>query len=423
MAVDLPKLVHAFSSLTAAAVTDDVAQRDQAQVEALLAHAARVQSLAESVRLAAVRRLADLARQDASIEPDEVVARHSRTSRRDAQRTSGRAKVTEQMPQLSDALMTGDVSVDHIDVIAQALGRLERQALGRLEPDERVRLADQASWIAIMAANCTPEELAKKLRRRVRELSSDDGIARFERQRRASTIRSWIDPDTGMCRLAGEFDPESGARLMARLRQEVETKFHGPLPETCPDDDRKQGHLTALALLDLVTGTRPSSGPDRRVPEFIVVIDQQTLWHGFHAQSRVEITGDVQLPLETLRRLACMADIIPVVLGGDGVARDVGRALRIATPAQRRAMRAMYSTCAVPGCCVPFDQCDLHHIRYWRNGGRSDLGNFVPLCSKHHHCVHEGGWTLHLSPSDRVLTITLPDGTTRANPPPYAVVA
>ena len=210
MAVDLPKLVHAFSSLTAAAVTDDVAQRDQAQVEALLAHAARVQSLAESVRLAAVRRLADLARQDASIEPDEVVARHSRTSRRDAQHTSGRAKVTEQMPQLSDALMTGDVSVDHIDVIAQALGRLE--------PDERVRLAGQASWIAIMAANCTPEELAKKLRRRVRELSSDDGIARFERQRRASTIRSWIDPATGMCRLAGEFDPESGARLMARDR-------------------------------------------------------------------------------------------------------------------------------------------------------------------------------------------------------------
>jgi hypothetical protein len=34
--------------------------------------------------------------------------------------------------------------------------------------------------------------------------------------------------------------------------------------------------------------------------------------------------------------------------------------------------------------------------------------------------VHEGGWRLHLA-DDRVLTITLPDGTTRANPPPFAM--
>jgi hypothetical protein len=36
--------------------------------------------------------------------------------------------------------------------------------------------------------------------------------------------------------------------------------------------------------------------------------------------------------------------------------------------------------------------------------------------------AHEGGWRLHLHPTTHNLTITLPDGTTRANPPPHATV-
>lgn len=36
-----------------------------------------------------------------------------------------------------------------------------------------------------------------------------------------------------------------------------------------------------------------------------------------------------------------------------------------------------------------------------------------PLCSRHHHLVHEGAWTIHLAP-DRTLTTTRPDGTTHS---------
>jgi hypothetical protein len=43
-----------------------------------------------------------------------------------------------------------------------------------------------------------------------------------------------------------------------------------------------------------------------------------------------------------------------------------------------------------------------------------------PLCSRHHHLVHELGWRLDLAP-DRTLTISQPDGTivaeTRPRPP------
>ena len=43
-----------------------------------------------------------------------------------------------------------------------------------------------------------------------------------------------------------------------------------------------------------------------------------------------------------VRRLACDAQVIPIVLNGQGVVLDEGRAKRTATPEQRRALRAMH---------------------------------------------------------------------------------
>jgi hypothetical protein len=77
----------------------------------------------------------------------------------------------------------------------------------------------------------------------------------------------------------------------------------------------------------------------------------------------------------------------------------------------------MYTTCGVPGCDVKARHCQPHHIRWWRNMGHTDLANLIPLCSHHHHKMHEGGWQLVLHP-DRSVTITFPDGNTIHGPPP-----
>ena len=151
-----------------------------------------------------------------------------------------------------------------------------------------------------------------------------------------------------------------------------------------------------------------------------MVVDEQTLRSGLHEHSIIDLGADTVLPVETLRRMACVANIIPVVLDRNGVVLDVGYSARLATKAQRRAMRAMYPSCGVPGCRVAFEQCVLHHIRYWENGGRTDMTNLIPLCSQHHHAAHEGGWHLALQPTTRQLTITYPDGTIQTTGPPRA---
>ncbi|HEX6659419.1 MAG TPA: HNH endonuclease signature motif containing protein [Ilumatobacter sp.] len=35
----------------------------------------------------------------------------------------------------------------------------------------------------------------------------------------------------------------------------------------------------------------------------------------------------------------------------------------------------------------------------WECGGPTDLSNLGPLCTHDHHLVHEGGWTLSITPN------------------------
>jgi hypothetical protein len=96
---------------------------------------------------------------------------------------------------------------------------------------------------------------------------------------------------------------------------------------------------------------------------------------------------------------------------------NLGRSTRLANRAQRRALRAIYPTCAIPGCEVRFGDCNVHHKVWWRNGGFTDLANLLPICWKHHQLVHRGGWQLQLT-HDRQLTVTEPGGRTRTTGPP-----
>jgi hypothetical protein len=95
----------------------------------------------------------------------------------------------------------------------------------------------------------------------------------------------------------------------------------------------------------------------------------------------------------------------------------LGRTTRLANRAQRRALRALYPTCAITGCPVRFAACKIHHVTSWEDGGLTDLVNLLPLCATHHHAVHDLGWHLTLA-TDRTLTIDFPDGTTTRTGPP-----
>ena len=126
-------------------------------------------------------------------------------------------------------------------------------------------------------------------------------------------------------------------------------------------------------------GTNPKA-------QLIVTMDWESLASGVRGAGTTvggSDTGTMLAP-ETVRRLACTASVIPVVLGSDGEILDQGRAVRFFTPAQTRRLWLRDGGCTYPGCSMPPHWTDAHHLVHWADFGPSDLGNAALLCERHH---------------------------------------
>ena len=100
-----------------------------------------------------------------------------------------------------------------------------------------------------------------------------------------------------------------------------------------------------------------------------------------------------------IRRLACTAGLIPVVLGTDSEVLDLGRQTRLFSPAQQRALRLRDKRCRAEGCTIAATWTEAHHLDQWASGGRTDLDNGVLLCSWHHHRAHDDTYRMSRLPN------------------------
>jgi hypothetical protein len=96
------------------------------------------------------------------------------------------------------------------------------------------------------------------------------------------------------------------------------------------------------------------------------------------------------------QRIAALA----TTLLGTRIPVAMGRTARTATPAQRRALAARDRGCIIPGCGIPAEACQTHHVQDWAAGGASDLPNLALLCWAHHRQVDLGMWTIEPAEPD-----------------------
>lgn len=388
-------MTHPPDTVYSAVRDTDPETLDAAGLAEFTSNVARLKAWCDSRQIVASRRQRALAAAGRATAPHDTLTRQGRQSGRDAATASDRETVCTTMPDFESALGAGTVSAGHVDAIAAATRHLDDAARAEFA-EHAATLLDEATRQSVDTFNRSCRDLARDIRRRNDERSD---VEELERQRAASKITRWTDRETGLRKTLIELDPASDRQFWNAVQRQ-----RNLIRSRTTNRQTSWDRLGVDALLEALTAEQGS----RRVPSIVVHIDIDRLIHG--APGLCEADDGPPLPVDTVRRLACEADLIPVVLDGRGVALDEGRSKRLATPEQRTALEAMQRTCSHPDCTVTIDDCRIHHVDPWGCDGLTDLARLAPLCEHHHHLVHEGGWHFDLTP-DRVGTWTRPDGT------------
>src|SRR5689334_2281684 len=135
--------------------------------------------------------------------------------------------------------------------------------------------------------------------------------------------------------------------------------------------------------------------------------------------ARCHVEDGPAISVSTAQMIGCTAALSWMRHSDAGAVLALGRRRRRPGSAIRRAARERDNCrCRFPGC--ESRRVDLHHIRHWVNGGRTDLENLISLCPWHHKLVHDRGYTIAAPPPGGSGTFAFyrPDGTPLPASPP-----
>src|SRR4051812_6410299 len=253
--------------VTRSVAATDPATSDAGELRSIAAGVHRLRCWLDAVDAAVVARSAELA------------SAGGRRSSREADVIAERSAVCTAMPEVHEALAAGTLSAGHADAIARASNRLD--------DDERVELAAQASSLVDQAASTSVDAFSRKVRDLARRISRDEGLRHHEKLKSQRAVRRWMDRE-GMCHTQISLDPEADARLSAAFDAAVAAE------RAKPDTGRTFDQLRADAFMNLVTAT---PAPGAHLPaELCMICDLQTMQHGLHENGICETFDGQPLP-------------------------------------------------------------------------------------------------------------------------------
>jgi hypothetical protein len=195
--------------------------------------------------------------------------------------------------------------------------------------------------------------------------------------------------------------------------------FCDPIPQRV----RARQRADALVLLaeTFLAGTRADGTPRRARPRILVACELQDLVGEVTSRTARLLTAihgaNPAVTQEALRRLASDADLQLIIT-------DHGQTVGVTAPTStiparvRAAVAARDQGCRFPGCRMPIQFTDCHHVKPREDHGPTIISNLVALCRRHHTAVTEGRWKLTMTQDG---TVTVRRGRRKATSDPPSV--
>jgi len=297
----------------------------------------------------------------------------------------GTARALRTLPHVADAFRAGTIGSLHVHALRNAASRI-------------TDFAEIEQALVDVAASVEPAELRRILALLIGQCQPDAPDTDHEAQGDKRGL-SLSETPNGMFRLDGWLDAIEGRRLRDALAAFTDRATTG--------DTRTPTQARADALADIISAANANTRP-LGVSGLSVLVDIENLPEGHGAT----LDDSHLLGPATFDLLSC-ATACAVIFGvhrhDTFVPLALGRAHRRATRWQWAALIARDRGCIRCGRSPRF--CEAHHIVHWRHGGLTDLSNLALMCSRCHHDLHNGHYTITVD-THGVPTIT----STRAPP-------
>ncbi|MGQ3247044.1 MAG: DUF222 domain-containing protein [Aeromicrobium sp.] len=328
-------------------------------------------------------------------------------------------RIEEQTSLVENALAAGVISTKQADLISRALARLpEDVTAAQRERCEETLLKD-AQRLTLKDLRRRAARITEAYRKKTEDVDADEDeiLRKKEEAARAKTSFSMWDNNDGT--VTGRFTlPEAqGAMLKTALdalaapHQKVGTvnAATGEMDEVGFGQSYPQrlGHAFATLIEHLPADQLPSNGGVSAV--VTVNLDLDTLMGGIKAAG---LSDGTRISAGEARRLACSAQIVPMVLNGKPLPLDLGSANRYFNRSSRRAMEKRDGGCTTPGCDRDARWTEAHHLNPYAISKTTDIRDGALLCPFHHHRAHDQGWIGRINPDDEHIEWKLPGSDT-----------
>jgi hypothetical protein len=280
-------------------------------------------------------------------------------SNREAHRWIRAAHVLDGLPMLSDALSSGRLGLAKVLEVCRFA-----------TPETEAHLVRWAGSVSMGAVRHRADVEVRRTREETVEVT------------RSRFLETWYSDEGRRFGMEVELPAAEGAIVEQALERIIKD-----VP-TMPDEEGPAfaSARRADALVAMASG---ASAVDSDPAQATVIVHAPV--SAFTTGAGAEVESGPPVPTPIVERMLCTSRFQTVVEDAGGNVVALGERSRLAPAWMQRQVRYRDRECRFPGCGAR-RFTEVHHVAFWRDGGRTTLENLVLICGFHHRLVHEYGW-------------------------------